>query len=406
MLALAVLAPALAQPSDAAPPAAASSDASHQVLVMLRMRPDHFDGGSSYGGGYGDSAGLAARRRTAERLAHEHGMTVVAEWPMPVLGVDCYVMSAPPGESVEALAAILSHDPAVAWSEPMHVYRSAGRIADPNDPLFKAQPAAKAWRLSDLHQIATGRKVRVAVVDSRIDDRHPDLAGQVEVNRDFVTGKPGGPEDHGTEVAGVIAAVADNHQGIVGVAPSARLLGLRACWQETGAVGTLCDTLSLARALNFAIETRAQVINLSLSGPQDLLLDRFLDIAIARGTVVVGAFDPTAAKGGFPASHAGVIAVANDDRAAPAPGVYLAPGRDVPTALPNGRWSLVEGSSFATAHVSGLAALALERASHAPDSATLIVARRGGGIDACATLLRAAPCRDCACQHPPSGSLN
>src|SRR5215471_4941281 len=103
----------------------------------------------------------------------------------------------------------------------MHVYRCQTWPA-PNDPLFQAQPAAKVWRLADLHAVSTGRGVKVAVVDSRVDAQHPDLLGQVQVARDFLPDRPGEPETHGTEVAAVIAALADNRAGIVGVAPRAR----------------------------------------------------------------------------------------------------------------------------------------------------------------------------------------
>jgi subtilisin family serine protease len=397
----AAMTPAAAEdraPAQAAAPAG-------QILVMLRLPPEHFRAGASYGGGYGDGAGLAARRRTAERLARQHGLTLVTGWPMPVVGVDCYVMALPARASAEAAAADLSRDPEVAWSEPMHLYRAQGAAASPNDPLFRLQPAASAWRLADLHETATGRGVRVAVVDSRVDAGHPDLAGQVEVARDFLPARPGEAEAHGTAVAGIIAALADNNLGIAGVAPRARLMALRACWRNPAAQDTLCDTLSLARALNFAIENSAQVINLSLAGPPDQLLGKLLDIAMARGAVVVGAVDAGLDHGGFPASHLGVVAVATDEGAAVSKGVYLAPGHDVPTTQPRGRWSLVTGSSYAAAHVSGLLALVRETDSRPGEASRLLVRREGGEIDACATVLRArAPCAACRCAQPPATS--
>ena len=89
----------------------------------------------------------------------------------------------------------------------------------------------------------------------------------------------------------------------------------------------MCDTLSLAKALYFAIGHDAQVINLSLSGPPDPLLGRLIDAALSRGMVVVGALDPNAADGGFPADHPGVVAV-SDDPAITIPGALVAPGRE------------------------------------------------------------------------------
>ena len=153
-------------------------------------------------------------------------------------------------------------------------------------------------------------------------------------------------------------------------------------------------------AIHFAIDHQAQVINLSLGGPDDPILAALIDVAVARGAKVVAAYDRAAPQGGFPASHPGVIAVA-DEVLAPLPtGVYSAPGRDVPTTEPGGRWRLVSGSSYAAAHVSGLLALVKERRPLEQTALGLVTARTGGGIDACASLLRVSTRDDCACAHP------
>jgi subtilisin family serine protease len=195
----------------------------------------------------------------------------------------------------------------------------------------------------------------------------------------------------------VIAAKSDNGLGIAGVAPGARLLGLRACWQKSGSgAPTVCDGLSLAKALYFAVQGKADVINLSLSGPDSRLLRALIDAALQRGSVVVTAYDRSERDGGFPASVDGVIAVSDRSLAATSADVYIAPGRDVPTTEPGGRWFLVNGSSFSAAHVSGLAALVRQRRPSA--NLTLVSDRREGGtIDACATLARAANGCDCNC---------
>ncbi len=399
----AAVAPARADPPGAIVPSAES----RQVLVMLRLPPSHFRPTASYADSYGDGAGQNARRRIAERIASEHGLSLVTSWPMPLLGVDCFVMAAPVGQSPQALADVLSRDPDVAWSEPVHMYQAQGGIrvpailpaALPNDPLFQAQPAAGQWRLADLHALATGRNVKVAVVDSMVEVNHPDLAGQVQTLQNFATGRPEVAEQHGTGVAGIIAGIGDNGLGIVGVAPHARLMALRACWQQPRSPTTVCDSLSLAKALQYAIDNKAQVINMSLSGPPDVLLGRLLDIALARGATVVGAVDPAVGDGGFPASHAGVIAV-SDDPALTLTGAYLAPGRDVPTTEPGGRWFLVSGSSYAAAHVSGLFALLREHNPQSRSALALVTRASGGGaIDTCATLMRSLGSCACACSR-------
>ena len=383
-LCLAGIAPAMAAPVRAEQESAAG----RQILVLLRLAPEHHRSGSDYG----DDLARGARERMARRIARKHGLAVVDGWPMPVLGLDCYIMSVPDGRTVNDAVADVAKDAAVSWAEPMQVYHALGARPAYNDPLLAAQPATAQWRIADLHRYATGRGVKVAVIDSDIDAHHPDLAGQVIANENFVDDRPAVPEAHGTGVAGIIAARADNGQGIVGVAPDAKLIGLRACWQLPGQTA-ICNSLSLAKALHAAIEKKAQVINLSLSGPPGVLLGRLLDMSLMHGAVVVAAFDPSLPKGGFPASQPGVIAVSDETLTAAVSGVYVAPGRDVPTTEPGGRWDLVNGSSYAAAHVSGLVALLLERR----EAAALVASRADGGvIDACASLLRTAKSCDLA----------
>jgi subtilisin family serine protease len=380
-------------PASAREPAAPTPE--HEILVMVRHPPDHYRPSGAYDGGYGDELMRSARQRLARKIARSYRLTFVDQWPMPMIGMDCFVMAVTDGRSTAAAAQQVSHDSDVAWAQPVAMYQARSSATTPNDPLFAAEPAAAQWDLADLHRIATGRGVSVAVVDSGIEASHPDLAGQVAVNRNFVAGHPAAAEAHGTGVAGIIAARAGNGVGIAGVAPDARLLGLRACWQNgPSAAQTICDSFSLAKALYFAIDRKANVINLSLSGPDDLLLKELVKTALARGSVVVAAFDRAKADGGFPASLPGVIAVSDGPVASARRQVYIAPGHDVPTTQPGGRWFLVNGSSYAAAHVSGLVALIRQRRS-AP--VTLVAEGHGGAIDACATLLHAASGCECSC---------
>lgn len=380
--------PVLAQAANG-PPAAAPE---RQIMVMVRHVPDHFRPNASYAGGYGGDLARSSRERLARSIARQYGLTLVDDWPMPMVGVDCFIMAVPAGRTPQAMVDAVSRDSRVAWSQPVQLYAAQDSGLRHNDPLYLAQPAARLWQLASLHRVSTGRGVKVAVIDSGIDATHPDLAGQLETNRNFVAGKPLVAEQHGTGVAGIIAARADNKQGLAGVAPGARLLGLRACWQDPR--GTTCDSFSLAKALYTAIQDRAEVINMSLSGPDDRLLRQLLEIAKGRGEVVVAAFDPGKADGGFPASAPGVIAVSDAALAWPRGKVYIAPGRNVPTTQPGGKWFLVNGNSYAAAHVSGLVALTRERRSGA---AVQLVTGQGGMIDACATLARTRPHCECDC---------
>jgi subtilisin family serine protease len=401
LLAVAVLAAPLGLAQAAASQGnSAAALPSRQILVMLKVPPQHFRPGAAYGGRYGDTAALASRRRTAENVAQKNGFTVVDGWPMPLLGVDCYVMRLPDGISIDAAVALASKDPRVAWSEPMQVYQAqGGGGARSADPLFPIEPAAVRWRLAELHKFATGRGVTVAIIDSKVEVTHPDLSGHFIADKNFLSPDPAGAEQHGTAVAGIIGASANNGIGIAGIAPGAELMALRACWQVTARAGTsaptLCESLSIARALQYAIDHNANVINLSLSGPPGTLLSKLIAIALARNATVVTAFDPSLPKGGFPASLPGVVVVADQSLQNLPANVYGAPGRDIPTTQPGGKWYLVNGTSYSVAHVSGLVALVRERHSGARLS---LAKSRMGAIDACATLLGPANSCDCNCR--------
>jgi hypothetical protein len=215
---------------------------------------------------------------------------------MPALGLDCYVLEARDASAVAPAVAALARDPRVESVQAMQAFETLSDAASdtarptPADPLAAAQPARAAWQLDALHATTTGRGVTVAVIDSGIADAHPDLRGQIAAHRDFVDTDAARvvPERHGTAVAGLIAARAGNRIGIAGVAPDAKLLALRACWQRGGSQATSgdraqCNTFTLAKALQFAIDRRAQVVNMSLGGPPDVLLSRLLAVAMQRG---------------------------------------------------------------------------------------------------------------------------
>ena len=393
-LALALgLAPLAAFAVDAAAsaPTTAAASAPRELLVMLRAPTAHARIDGNYGGaGYGDAARAQSQARVGARLAAAHGLTVVTLWALPALGMDCVVLALPPEADVGGSIAALQSHPEVAWAQPMNEFHAQGHA----DPLYALQPVAAQWHLDELHAVATGKHVHVAIIDSGVDDSHPDLAQAVQARANFVDDRGWVAELHGTAVAGLVAARADNGIGIVGIAPDAQLYALRACW-EVSAKQTLCNSLSLAKALSFAIERRAEVINMSLSGPDDLLLGRLIDVALSHRQQVVAAVDARVTGGGFPAAHPGVIAVvdAQSDPASAGPATaWAAPARDLPTTVPGGGWRMVTGTSFAAGEVSGLLAVMDEAQSRADTRAApaRLVRLPGGGIDACASLLNAA----------------
>jgi len=400
---------AMAEPSPESASPATDDEPSRQILVMLRATPPHYRPDSGYSGSYVAAPDRQARRRLARALAREHGLRLVDDWPMPTLGLDCFVLEAQTRENSERVVRELSRDPRVESVQSMNLFH----LLSLGDPLAAAQPATARWHLRELHAVATGKRVTVAELDTGVDVDHPDLRGQVSVARDFVDSAMPPAETHGTQIAGIIVARADDGIGIAGIAPDARLMALRACWQQPGNSGTAtCSSFTLAKALQFALQNKAQVINLSLSGPSDRLLGRLLDVAIGDGVIVVGAVDARARDGGFPAGHAGVLAVAG----APVPGgarqVLLAPAKGIPAPTPGGGWSLVSGPSFAAAQVTGLVALLRElspglqaaqaRAALDPVTELGLPPRRPVLIDACAAVVRVAGRCACDCTAAPT----
>jgi len=327
-----------------------------QVMVMLSTPvPLRLGPWDEAGPSYQSGRGMTQISSTARAVARQYHLELLDDWPMPSLRVHCVVAQLSSGQDLDEVLAHLNVDPRVLWAQPMQRFHTVAQ-AQPAE----REAAGARWRhLEVLHNIATGRRVTIAQIDTGVDLNHPDLAGQFTEARDFVTGNGFVPELHGTAVAGVMVARPDTNIGLVGIAPGARVMLLRACW-ETGEVdAAACNSFSLAKALQYAMRRDVQLINLSLTGPHDILLGRLIDRATAQGIAIIAAADDGGTSSGFPANHPGVIAVGS--RASPrGQRTLLAPGQDVLTTTPNATWGFQSGASFSAAHVTGLSALLLE----------------------------------------------
>lgn len=219
--------------------------------------------------------------------------------------------------------------------------------------------AERAW------EVTQGKGIRVAVADTGIDYKHPDLRPNYRGGASFVPGEPD-PIDHnkhGTHVAGTIAA-ARNCLGVVGVAPSAYLYAVKVL----NARGRGRFSYLIA-GLEWCIKHKMDVVNMSLGASMaPTAVGRMCDIAYKSGVLLVAAAgncrgDPVA----YPAKYPSVIAVSaidNRDNWAPfsceGPEVELcAPGVNVLSTLPGNRYGNLSGTSMASPHVAGTAALAI-----------------------------------------------
>ena len=234
---------------------------------------------------YGPSPSV---ERTLTQIAREYGLTRVDGWAIRSLAVYCEVFDVPAPLRVEDVMNDLKGDRRIELVERMNLFRTQTTRYD--DPYADLQSAAVQMDVEDAHDLATGRGVSVAIVDSAVDMDHPDLRGRISVERNLVDRRPGARngEVHGTAVAGVIASSANNDVGIVGVAPDASIAALRACWAVSpGSVAAQCSSFSIARALELAFDLKPSVLNMSLAGPDDALLAQLIDKLIDAGIIVV-----------------------------------------------------------------------------------------------------------------------
>jgi serine protease len=270
---------------------------------------------------------------------------------------------------------------------------SAGELRSPasisDDPRSGEQwglrrvGAVEAWNRS------TGAGVRVAVLDTGVAAGHEDLAHAVISGFDALAGSAGNsrdPNGHGTHVAGIIAAARNNGVGVAGLAPEVTVLPVKVL--DAGGSG---DHVTIASGIVWAVDNGAQVLNLSLGGPEDSeALAAAIRYAVDRDVAVVAAAGNNKLSGNapnFPAAYPGVVGVGAsgpDDSAAmfsyTGPHVDLvAPGFGVVSTIPGG-YGYLSGTSQAAPLVAAAVALRLARHPGSPRAAADAVVRAAADV--------------------------
>ncbi|MEO8020039.1 MAG: S8 family serine peptidase [Pseudomonadota bacterium] len=329
-------------------------------------------GGTAHG--YGTSTNYrvsASAAAVIADIARQYSLTRVSEWPIEQLQMHCVLFRIPPGTTREAIIERLKTDQRVLIVQPLNEFESASTVGAPApepstaaaDPYARLQSNVSALDVVEAHRLSRGAGIRVAIIDTGVDTAHPDLAGRTLLTRNYIDTDEAGfrADRHGTQVAGLIAATSNNGIGIVGVAPDVKLMAFKACWQASAGSAGRCNSFTIAQAIADALAAKAQVINLSLVGPSDPLLEALIARATESGVIVVGAVSEDA-RFGFPAKLHHVLAVAEAETSAEqADDVLRAPARDIVTLVPNGHYDFASGSSLATAQISGVVALLLAR---------------------------------------------
>jgi Subtilase family len=364
----------------------------------------------------------ADRARVADAVERATGVRPLDLGPLAAM-----VVESPNARALEEIDGI-------AWVERERLRRVSFA---PTDPLAPRQWYAVASRAFDAWQVQPPvAPVRVAVIDSGVDLGHPDLEQRILAAKSFVGGSAQDTRGHGTIVAGVIAAELDNATGIAGLAPSAELLIAKVV-----SPGGTISVSAEARAIRWAVDNGARVINISLGGlrdPRNAARDTFsrleeqaVGYAVRRGAVVVAAVGNADQAphmpwrfASYPAALPHVLGVSALTRSGASPSfsnrdaVYndiAAPGEEIISTFPRSitgerpgcadqgytpcasdEFRPPEGTSFAAPQVSAVAANLLGvRPLLRPEQVTAIIERTA--VDATTST----GCRACALGRDP-----
>ncbi len=311
-----------------------------------------------------------------QELARELGVTIIGSQGIGTGGRTAFRLLLPAGIDLRDIIRRLEQKNIVASAGPNYVFTFAQSPAPsteiettssvtttPDLPPTRAlgQYIIGKLKLDTVHRRVRGENILVAVIDSAVDRRHPDLAGAVVEQFSPGRNDNAAPHAHGTGMTGAIAS----QRQLVGTAPGVKILSVDAF---SGNQGT---TFQIIKGLEHAIERKARIVNMSFAGPRDLMLERTLKTAYDKGMVLIAAAGNAGPKSPplYPAADPHVIAVtatdaedkvftnANRGRHV----AVAAPGVDILALAPDGGYQLTTGTSVATAHVSGIAALLLAR---------------------------------------------
>jgi subtilisin family serine protease len=299
----------------------------------------------------------------ADELARRHGLARLESQNFPLIDATIGLFRVTGRRTVEAVSRELATETSVRLVQPNFRYV----LQEQKTALIEGDPAQYALvklRLPQAHTLARGANVTVAVIDSGIDVKHPELANAIADSFDALGSKQG-PHIHGTGIAGAIVS----HARLMGSAPAARILAIRAfAGAPNGAEST---SFVVLKGLDYAAAHGAQIVNMSFVGPKDALIERGIAATAARGIVMVAAAGNAGPKSPplYPAANTNVIAVTATDAQdklfeASNRGSHIAisaPGVDIFLPAPDEKYQMTSGTSFSAAYISGLAALMLER---------------------------------------------
>lgn len=299
------------------------------------------------------------------------------------------IVKAKVDDTEEAIRKI-SGQPGVSFIEPNYIAKA---LYLPNDPKFPELYGMKSISAPEAWDTLQSSKAIVAVVDTGIDYKHPDLKDNIWVNSKEIpnnskdddgngqvddyygynfadgTSDPIDDNEHGSHCSGTIGGVGDNKAGVIGVTPHLKMMAVKVLTKDGEG-----DYAGVAEGINYAVRNGAKVISMSLGGEgTSSTLEQAVKNTGLAGVLLVAAAGNDGAKDSqtYPANYAmkykNVISVAavgpTDDR--PDWSNYgsnvqvCAPGEDIVSTVPGNKYDSFSGTSMATPHVAGISALLL-----------------------------------------------
>lgn len=275
--------------------------------------------------------------RQAKVVAENLGLILEDQWPIHALGVNCVVFRIPAGTDRNTVIRSLESTPVV------------DAVQDMNRFVVQSYPGPEAGSKdgvrNDQSLEYTGEGVSIAVVDTGAELSHEAIAAASVDSHDLVDSQAASlpPEQHGTAILGLLLANGNAAPGLRGLVPAAKVSLFRACWETDDEAAAVCNTFTLAKALAAVLESESEIVNLSISGPRDSLLERLGRLLIEDDRIIVAAGD---SRDGFPGSISGSILAVD----------WPGSGEAMLTSLPGDRYGFKSGSSIDAARVSGIVA--------------------------------------------------